>query len=131
MSVGLPLMKNVLTPLAKSVLVPLGSTAAAWAADAAIQKKTYGLGTTTLVFSNEDLNNVIKILKSLEESSLLIKGVSETVENDVKEQKGGSHVILAATLAASFLGSALMGRGEVRGGDGVIWTIRAGEGQYF
>ena len=86
MSVGLPLMKNVLTPLAKSVLVPLGSTAAAWAADAAIQKKTYGSGTATLVFSNEDLNNVIKILKSLEESSFLIKGVSETIENEVKKK---------------------------------------------
>ena len=85
MSVGLPLMKNVLTPLAKSVLVPLGLIAAAWAANPAIQNRIYALGTTTLVFSNEELNNIIKILKPLEESSLLIRSISKTVENEVKE----------------------------------------------
>ena len=79
---GLSLTEKVLKPLAKSVLVPLGLTAAASATDVAIQKKIYG--STTLVFSNEDLNDIMKIVESLEESGLLIKGVSETVENEVK-----------------------------------------------
>ena len=60
MSVGLPLVKNVLTPLAKNVLVPSGLTAADSATDAAIQKKIYGSGTTTLVFSNAGLNDNLK-----------------------------------------------------------------------
>ena len=83
--VGLPLMKNILTP---NVLVPLGLTAAASATDAALQKKIYGSGTTTLVFSSEGLGDIMKIVKSLEESGLLIKGVTETDESEVKEQKG-------------------------------------------
>ena len=82
-------MRSVLKSLAKRVLVSLQLTATGSASDAAIQKKIYGLGTTTLVFSNEDTNDILKIVKSLEESSLTIKGVSETVENKVKEVKGG------------------------------------------
>ena len=119
---GLTLMKNVLTLLAKSILAQLGLTAAASATDAAIQKKkkNYELGTTTLVFSNEDLNDIIKIVKSLEESFLLIKGVSATVENEVKEQKDRFLGMLAAMLPASLLGSALTGKDVVRGDDGVI-----------
>ena len=81
---GLPLKANVLKPLAKSVLVPLELTAAASATDTAIQKKIFGSGTTTLVFSNEDPNDIMKIVKSLEESGLLIKGVSETIKNEAK-----------------------------------------------
>ena len=81
---GLPLKANVLKPLAKSVLVPLELTAAASATDRAIQKKIFGSGTTTLVFSNEDPNDIMKIVKSLEESGLLIKGVSETIKNEAK-----------------------------------------------
>ena len=68
MSVGLLLMKNVLTSLIKSVLVFLGLTAADSSTDATIQKKIYGLGTTTLAFSNENLIDIMKKLKSLEES---------------------------------------------------------------
>ena len=118
---GLTLMKNVLTLLAKSILAQLGLTAAASATDAAIQKKkNYELGTTTLVFSNEDLNDIIKIVKSLEESFLLIKGVSATVENEVTEQKDRFLGMLAAMLPASLLGSALTGKDVVRGDDGVI-----------
>ena len=55
-------MKNVLIPLANSVLVPLGLTAAVSTTDAAIQKKIYGSGMITLVFSNEDLNDIMKII---------------------------------------------------------------------
>ena len=80
---GLPLIKNVITPLAKSVLIPLGLTAAA-AADAGIHKKILGSGNTTLIISNKDIEDVIKIVKSLEYSGLLLKGVTESVQNEVK-----------------------------------------------
>ena len=84
---GLPLIENVLKPLAKSVLIPLGLTAAASATYAAIHKTMFGSGTTTLMISNEEMKDIImKIVKSPEESVLLIKGVSETIQNEVKEQ---------------------------------------------
>ena len=78
---GLPLIKNVIKPLAKSVLIPLGLTAAASAADAGIRKKILGSGhnnTKTLIMSNNEMEGIIKIVKSLEDSGLLLKGVSET-----------------------------------------------------
>ena len=78
---GLPLMKNVLKPLAKSILIPLGSTAAASATDAAIHKRMFGSGFIALIISNEEMNDIMKIGKSLEESGLLIKGVSEKIKN--------------------------------------------------
>ena len=77
---GLPLMKSVITPLAKSVLIPLGLTAAASAADAGIHKKILGSGGhTTLIISNNEIEDLIKIVKSLEDSGLLLKGVTELV----------------------------------------------------
>ena len=76
---GLPLIKNVIKPLAKSVLIPLGLTAAASAADAGIHKKILGSGNTTLIISNNEIEDIIKIVKSLEDSGLLLKGVTETV----------------------------------------------------
>ena len=79
----MPLIVNVLKTLVKSVLVPLGLKAAASATDTTIRKKMFGSDTKTLVFSNEDLNDMMKIVKSLEESVFLIKGVSETAENEV------------------------------------------------
>ena len=86
---GLPLIKNVIKPLAKSVLIPLGLTAAASAADAGIHKKILGSGNmTALIISNDEINDIIKIVKFLEDSGLLLKGVTETVQNEVKEQKG-------------------------------------------
>ena len=80
---GLPLIKNVIKPLAKSVLIPLGLTAAA---DAGIYKKILGSGHNlkTLIISNSEMNDIIKIVKSLEDSDLLLKGVPETVQNEVK-----------------------------------------------
>ena len=122
--VGLPLVKNVLIPLAKSVLLPLGLSAGMSAADAAIQKKIYGSGKTMLIISNEGMEDIMKIGKSLEESGLFIKGVSETIENEAKEQKEGLLLMLFRTLAASMLGSGLTGRGVIRAGGG---TIRADE----
>ena len=81
---GLPLIKNVIKPLAKSVLIPLGLTAAASAADAGIHKKILGSGNTTPIISNDEIKDIIKILKSLEDSGLLLKGVTEAVQNEVK-----------------------------------------------
>ena len=73
----MPLIGNVLKPLAKSILIPLGLTTAASATDAVIHKKLSGFGTTTLIISNEEMNDIMKIVKSLEEYGLLIKGVSD------------------------------------------------------
>ena len=84
----LPLMKSVITPLAKSVLTPLGLTAATFAVDAGIHKKILGSGNTTaLIISNKDMEDLIKIVKSLVDSGLLLKGVTESVQNDIKKQK--------------------------------------------
>ena len=88
LNTGLSLMKIVLKPLAKSILIPLGLTAAS-AADAAIHKKMFGSSMTTLIISNEEMNDITKIIKSLEDAGLWIMGVSETIENEVKEQKCG------------------------------------------
>ena len=81
---GLPLIENLLKPLAKSISIPLGLTAAA-ATDTAVHKKLFGSGTTTLIISNEEMNDIMKIVKSLEESGLLIKGVSQIIKNKAKE----------------------------------------------
>ena len=86
---GLPLIANVLKPLARRDFNPLGLTAAVSAANAAIHKNMFGSGTATLITSNKKMNDIMKIIKSLEESALLIKGVSETIKNEAKEQKGG------------------------------------------
>ena len=123
---GLPLMKNVLKPLAKSVLVPLGLTAAASATDAAIHKKMFGSGTTTLIISNKEMNDIMKIVKFLEESSLLIKDVSKTIKNEAKEQKGRFLSMLLGTLGASLLGNLLVGKGTITTAEGTI-----GAGQDF
>ena len=129
---GSPLIKNVIKPLAKSVFIPLGLTAAASAADAGIHKKILGSGnTTTLIISNDEIKDIIKIVKSLEDSGLLLKGVTETVQNEVKEQKGGFLSMLLGTLGASLLGNRLTGKGIYKGkginraGEGVL---RAGYG---
>ena len=86
---GLPLMKNVLEPLAICVIIPLRLTAAESATDATVHKKMLGSGRpldlpsriTTLIASNGDMNDIMKIIKSLEESDLLRKGVTETIKN--------------------------------------------------
>ena len=75
-------------PLAKNVLAPLGITVAVSAINAGIQKKIHGSGTTTLI-SNEERNDVMKIVQALEYSNILLKGVTKTVKNETKEQKGG------------------------------------------
>ena len=76
---GLPLIGNVLKPLAKSILIPLVLTAAASITDLSIHKEIFGSGPTTLIISNKKMNDVTKIVKSLEESGLLIEEVSGTI----------------------------------------------------
>ena len=85
MTAGLSLMKSVLTPLAKSVLSPFGLSAAISATDTAIQKKTYESDTTALIISNEEMEDIMKTVKSLKESGLIIKGISEINKNKAKE----------------------------------------------
>ena len=95
-----PLMKVAVT-LAKNILVPLGITAAALAIDAGIKKKIHGSGITTLIISNEESNDIMKIVQALEESNILLKGVTKTIKNEIKEQKGGFIGMLLVTLGAS------------------------------
>ena len=86
---GLPLMKSVITPLAKSILIPLGLTAAASAADTEIHKKTLGSGNnTTLIISNKDIDGLIKIVKSLEDSGLLLSLVGNLLTGKGVNRKG-------------------------------------------
>ena len=75
----LPLIKNVIKPFAKSVLIPLGLAAAALSADAGIHKKILGSGNTTLIISNEEMNDIIKVVQALENSNILLKGVTKTI----------------------------------------------------
>ena len=80
-------MKNLLKLLTKSVLIPLGLTAAGSATDTAIQKKTFGSGMTTLIMSNEEMMDIMKMIKFLKDAGLFVKGVSETNENEAKNKK--------------------------------------------
>ena len=91
-----------------------------------------------LIISNDEIEDIIKIVKSLEDSGLLLKGVTETVQNEVKEQKGGFLSMLLGTLGASLLGNLLTGKGIYRAGKGKVkgkginrseeGTVRAGYG---
>ena len=124
MTAGLLLMKRVLTPLGKGVLLPLRLLAGMSAAEATIKNKIYGSGGTALTIANEKMEDIMKIVKSLEESGLLVKGMNETVNNETKEQKVQFLPMSFGALAASMLGSALKGRGVIRVGAG---TIRPGK----
>ena len=108
---------KVAVTLAKNILAPLGITAAASAIDAAIQKK-HGSGTTNLIISNKEMNDIMKIVQALEDSNILLKGVTKTIKNETKEQKGGFLSMLLGTLGASLLGNLLSGKGIVRAGSG-------------
>ena len=129
---GLPLIKNIIKPLAKSVLIPLGWTATASAADAGIHKKILGSGNNNndnnnnnnkknkiLIISNDEMED-IKMVKSLGDSGFFLKGVSEAIQNEAKEQKGGFLSMLLGTLVASLLGNILARKGINRAGEGII-----------
>ena len=112
-------------PLAKNVLAPLGLTAAMSAIDGSIQKKMRGEG-VKLVIERKDMNDIIKFFEALENSGILLKGITKTIENETKEQRGRFLSMLLGTLEASLLGNLLTGgKGIVRAGEGVK---RAGEG---
>ena len=115
---------KVAMPLAKNVLAPLGLTAAMSAIDGSIQKKIHGSG-IKLIIEEEDVNDIMKITEVLENSGILLKGVSTTIENETKEQRGGFLSMLLGTLGASLLGNLLTGKGIMRAGDGIV---RAGSG---
>ena len=82
------------------------------------KKRIHGSGTTTLIFSNKETNDIMKIIQSLEDSNILLKGVTETIKNETQEQKGGFLSMLLGTLGTSLLGNLLTGKGIVRAGSG-------------
>ena len=120
---------KVAMPSAKNVLAPLRLSAAMSAIDGSIKRKMLGSGATTLIISNDEMDDILEIVKSLENSGLLLKGVNETIQHESKEQRGGFLGMLLGTLGASLLGDVLSkglsGKGVIRAGDG---TISAGYG---
>ena len=129
-----PLMK-VAMPLAKNLLAPSGLTAAMSAIDGGIQKKIHGSG-VKLSIEQKDMKVILKIIKVLENSGILLKGVSKTIKNETKEQRGGFLSMLLGTLGVSLLGNLLTGgKGIMRAGEGSAANrakgdgiVRAGEG---
>ena len=109
---------EVALPLAKSILAPSGIAAVAYAIDTGIQKKIHSSGTTTLITSNEEMNDIMKIVQALEDSDIFLKGITKTIENEIKEQKGGFLGMLLGTLGASLLGKILTGKGILTAGYG-------------
>ena len=83
-----PLLK-IATPLVIKALPILGLSAASSAIYAGIQNKIYGSVTKTLIISNDELNGIMKIVQALEYHDILLKGVTKTIENEKKQQKGG------------------------------------------
>ena len=120
---GLPLLKSVIKPLGL-----LDLAAASSAIDAGVQKNIYGSGTTTLIISNEEMNDIMKVVQALEDPNILLKGVTKTTTNETRKQKGGFLSMLLGTLGASLLGNLLRkrlsGKGTTRAGEG---TVRVGE----
>ena len=96
------------------------------------KKKMHGSG-VKLIIEQEDMNDIIKIIETLENSGILLKGVTKRIENETKEQRGGFLSILLGTLGASLLGNLLTGgKGMMRTGDGIVRAgdgiVRAGDG---
>ena len=115
MTVAVSLLKNILTPL--------GITAGATAIDAGIQnkkQKKHGSGTTALSIWNEKMNGIITIVQDLEDSNILLKGVTKTIKNETKEQNGGFFSMSLGTLGAILLRNLLSRKGIVRAGSGNI-----------
>ena len=118
---------KVSVPLAKRILAPLEITEAASAIGAEIQKKIHGSGTATLIISNREMNDIMEIAQTLEDSNILLKGVTKTIKNETKEQKEGFLGMLIVTLEASLLGNMSAGKGIVGAGSGK-GIVRAGSG---
>ena len=97
------------------------------------RKKIHGSGTTTFIISNGEINDIMKIVQALEDSNILLKGVTKMIEDETKEQKGGFLSMLLGTLGASLLGNLLAGKGIARTGYGNPskkgkGIVRAGDG---
>ena len=119
---------KVAMSLAKNVLAPLGLTAAMSAIDRRIQKKIHGSG-VKLIIEQEHMNDIIKIIEALENSGILLKGVTKTMENETKEQRGGFLSMLLGNLGASLLGNLLTGgKDMMRAGKGSVASRAKGEG---
>ena len=116
----LPLIKNELILLAKIILISLALEAVVSATRAAIQKNIYGLGRTTLIIPNKEIKYILEINKNLEESGLLKKDISKTIENEAKYQKGGFLSMLLGTIVSSLLGNMLAGKGVIRIGKELV-----------
>ena len=109
---------KVAVSLAKNILALLGITVASSAIDVGIQKKIHGSGTTTLAVSNKEMNDIMKIVQALENYNILLKGVTEIIKNETKEQREGFLGILVVTLGSILLGNLLSGKGIVRASSG-------------
>ena len=121
-------LMKVALPLAKNIYAPLGLTTAMSAIDGSIQKKIHGSG-IKLVIEEEDMNDIMKIIEALENSGILLTGVSKTIENETKERRGGFLSLLLGTLGASLLGNLLTGgKGIMRAGEGSVASRAKGEG---
>ena len=118
----LPKLIKVASPILKNVVATLGLSAAMSGIDGAIQKNIYGSGTTTLVISNEELNDILKIVQALEDQNILLKAVTKTIKNDMNNKKGGALGMLLGTLGASLLGNLLSEKGLYRSGEGLYRT---------
>ena len=97
-------------------------------------KKTHGSGTTTLITSNREMNDIMKIVQALQGSNILLEGATETIKNETKEKKGRFLSMLLGTLGASLLGNLLAGKGIVRAGSGNKkgkGIVRAGTGKQW
>ena len=86
-------------------------------------KKKHGSGTTTLIISNEEINDIMKIVQGLKNFNILLKGVTKTSKNETKEQKRGFLSVLLGTLGASLLRNLSTGKGIVRAGTGRQWDF--------
>ena len=109
---------KVAVSLAKNILALLGITVASSAIGVGIQKKIHGSGTTTLTVSNKEMNDIMKIVQALENYNILLKGVTEIIKNETKEQHEGFLGILVVTLGSILLGNLLSGKGIVRASSG-------------
>ena len=97
------------------------------AIDGSIQKKIHGSG-VKLIIEQEDMNDIMKIIKALENSGILLKGVSKIIKNETKEQRGFLSMLLGK-LGSSLLGNLLTGgKGIVRAGEGSIASRTKGDG---
>ena len=127
----LPKLIKPATSILKNFVATLGLSAAMSGIDGAIQKKKiHGTG-TTVIFSNEEVNDIAKIVKALEDSDVLMKGSTETLKNDIK--KGGALKILPMlleTLGSSLIGNLLTGRGMYRAVTGNKCNCHQGKGMY-